>query len=74
MVEQHTGTIGGVFADLGQLAHIDLDPKAWREGHDLQLERSVEIAMAELKRSGLMPDMATTRLAGPRIPVISWIP
>jgi tricorn protease len=32
---------------------VDLDPKAWREGHDQQLERAVELAMAELKRNPL---------------------
>ena len=30
---------------------VDLDPKAWREGRDPQLERAVELAMAELKRN-----------------------
>ncbi|MBY0503592.1 MAG: PDZ domain-containing protein [Bryobacteraceae bacterium] len=30
---------------------VDLDPKAWREGHDPQLERAVELAMAELKKN-----------------------
>ena len=28
VIEQHAGAIGGVFADLGQLAHIHLDPQA----------------------------------------------
>ncbi len=30
---------------------VDFDPKAWREGHDPQLERAVELAMAELKHN-----------------------
>lgn len=30
---------------------VDFDPKAWREGHDPQLERAVELALAELKRN-----------------------
>ena len=30
---------------------VDFDPKAWREGRDPQLERAVELAMAELKRN-----------------------
>ncbi len=30
---------------------VDLDPKAWREGRDTQLEKAVELAMAELKKS-----------------------
>lgn len=32
---------------------VDLDPKAWREGRDVQLERAVELAMADLKRNPL---------------------
>lgn len=30
---------------------VELEPKAWREGHDLQLEKAAETVMAELKRS-----------------------
>lgn len=30
---------------------IDLDPKLWREGRDSQLEKAVELAMAELKKN-----------------------
>ena len=30
---------------------IDLDPKLWREGRDSQLEKGVELAMAELKKN-----------------------
>jgi tricorn protease len=30
---------------------IEFDPKAWREGRDIQLEKAVEILMAELKKS-----------------------
>ena len=30
---------------------VDFDPKVWREGRDPQLERAVELAMAELKRN-----------------------
>ena len=30
---------------------VDLDPKAWREGRDSQLERAIEIALAELKKN-----------------------
>jgi len=30
---------------------VDLDPKAWREGRDPQLERAVDLALAELKRN-----------------------
>ncbi len=41
-VENH-----GVAPDI----EVDLDPKAWREGHDTQLEKAVEVAMAELKKN-----------------------
>jgi tricorn protease len=30
---------------------VDLDPKAWREGRDTQLEKAIEIAMAELQKT-----------------------
>ncbi|MEP7336220.1 MAG: S41 family peptidase, partial [Acidobacteriota bacterium] len=30
---------------------IDLDPKAWREGHDIQLEKAVEWLMEEMKKN-----------------------
>jgi tricorn protease len=30
---------------------VDLDPKLWRQGKDPQLEKAVEVAMAELKRN-----------------------
>lgn len=30
---------------------VDLDPKAWREGRDSQLEKAIEVAMAELRKS-----------------------
>jgi tricorn protease len=30
---------------------VELDPKAWRAGHDLQLEKAVEIALAALEKS-----------------------
>jgi tricorn protease len=32
---------------------VDLDPKIWRQGRDPQLEKAVEIALAEIKRSPL---------------------
>lgn len=32
---------------------VELDPKAWREGHDLQLEKAVEVAIAELEKHPL---------------------
>jgi len=30
---------------------VDLDPKMWRQGHDIQLEKAVEITLAEIKRN-----------------------
>jgi tricorn protease len=30
---------------------VELDPKAWREGHDTQLEKAVEVAMELLKKN-----------------------
>lgn len=30
---------------------VDLDPKLWREGRDSQLEKAVDLAMAELKKN-----------------------
>ncbi len=32
---------------------VILDPKAWREGHDVQLEKAVAVAMDELKKNPL---------------------
>ncbi|HWC75992.1 MAG TPA: PDZ domain-containing protein, partial [Blastocatellia bacterium] len=41
-VENH-----GVAPDI----EVDLDPKAWREGRDPQLDKAVEVAMAALKKN-----------------------
>ena len=30
---------------------VEMDPKAWRQGHDLQLEKAVEVALEELERT-----------------------
>jgi C-terminal processing protease CtpA/Prc len=30
---------------------IEFDPQAWRQGHDPQLEKAVELVMAELKKN-----------------------
>ncbi|MDQ6787013.1 MAG: PDZ domain-containing protein [Acidobacteriota bacterium] len=30
---------------------VDLDPKMWRQGHDIQLEKAVETTMAELRKN-----------------------
>lgn len=32
---------------------VEFDPAAWRKGHDLQLEKAVEVALAELKAKPL---------------------
>ena len=32
---------------------VDLDPKLWREGHDPQLEKAVEIVMDSMKKNPL---------------------
>jgi tricorn protease len=34
-----------------QDAEVELDPKGWRQGHDTQLERAIEIVMEELKKN-----------------------
>jgi tricorn protease len=30
---------------------VDLDPKAWREGHDTQLEKAIAVIQEELKKN-----------------------
>ncbi len=30
---------------------VDLDPKAWREGRDVQLEKAVALALADLEKN-----------------------
>jgi tricorn protease len=32
---------------------VDLDPKAWREGRDTQLEKAIEVVLGEMKKSGV---------------------
>jgi tricorn protease len=32
---------------------VELDPQAWRAGHDLQLEKAIEVALDQLKKSPL---------------------
>jgi tricorn protease len=41
---------------------VELDPKAWRQGHDLQLEKAVEVVMDALRKN---PRPATRRPAYP---------
>jgi tricorn protease len=52
-VENH-----GVAPDI----EVEMDPKAWRQGRDPQLEKAVEVAMAELKKN---PPKPTKRPAYP---------
>jgi tricorn protease len=33
---------------------VDLDPKAWREGRDSQLDKAIEVALAELKKNPIV--------------------
>jgi tricorn protease len=47
---------------------VDLDPKMWRAGHDIQLEKAVEVAMTDLRKSpmkkpanGGFPNYQTTK-------------
>jgi len=55
---------------------VDLDPKLWRQGHDAQLEKAVEVALAALEKNPLPqhkrppypnyhPKPATTAAAAP---------
>ncbi len=32
-----------------------MDPKAWREGHDPQLEKAIEVVLTELKKNPPKP-------------------
>ncbi|HJQ71032.1 MAG TPA: PDZ domain-containing protein, partial [Blastocatellia bacterium] len=41
---------------------VEMDPKAWRAGHDPQLEKAIEVVMAELKKN---PPKKTARPAYP---------
>jgi tricorn protease len=52
-VENH-----GVAPDI----EVEMDPKAWRQGRDPQLEKAVEVAMAELQKN---PPKTTKRPAYP---------
>jgi tricorn protease len=45
---------------------VDLDPAAWRQGHDPQLEKGVSIALQELK------DHPTPPIKRPKYPVYNW--
>jgi tricorn protease len=41
---------------------VEMDPKAWREGHDQQLEKAIEVVLTELKKN---PPKPTKRPAFP---------
>ena len=43
---------------------VEMDPRAWREGHDLQLEKTIEILMTALRRK---PPPKPPRPAFPRL-------
>jgi len=45
---------------------VDLDPAAWRQGHDPQLEKGVSVALQELK------DHPTPPVKWPQYPVYNW--
>ena len=34
---------------------VDLDPKMWRQGHDVQLEKAVEVTMAATQKNPKRP-------------------
>ena len=39
---------------------VEMDPKAWREGHDPQLEKAIEVVLAELKKNPQKPTKRPT--------------
>jgi tricorn protease len=45
---------------------VDLDPALWRQGHDPQLEKGVEVALQELKEHPVPP------IKRPKYPVYHW--
>jgi len=45
---------------------VDLDPALWRQGHDPQLEKGVEVALQQLK------DHPTPPIKRPTYPVYNW--
>ncbi|MGB7497122.1 MAG: PDZ domain-containing protein [Candidatus Acidiferrum sp.] len=45
---------------------VDLDPAAWRQGHDPQLEKGVSVALTELKEHPVPP------IKRPPYPVYNW--
>ena len=45
---------------------VDLDPALWRQGHDPQLEKGVEVALKELQEHPIPP------IKRPRYPVYNW--
>jgi tricorn protease len=51
---------------------VDLDPRAWRQGHDAQLEKAVEVALSELAKHPLpvheRPDYPNYHEAPPKAP------
>jgi tricorn protease len=45
---------------------VDLDPALWRQGHDPQLEKGVEVALQELREHPVPP------IKRPKYPVYNW--
>jgi len=45
---------------------VDLDPALWRQGHDPQLEKGIQVALQELK------DHPTPAIKRPKYPVYNW--
>jgi len=45
---------------------VDFDPRAWRQGHDVQLEKAVAVALQELKRNPI------PEIKRPKYPVYNW--
>ena len=54
--------IRGVAPDI----EVELDPAAWRQGHDPQLEKAVAVALDELEHHPL------PQIKRPKYPVYNW--
>lgn len=51
---------------VGPDIEVDLDPALWRQGHDPQLEKGVEVALKELQERPVPP------IKRPKYPVYDW--
>ena len=45
---------------------VDFDPRTWREGHDVQLEKAVAVALEQLKQNPI------PEIKRPKYPVYDW--